>query len=57
MYCYKNLTKLQAIIYKGSLKQYKILIDNDINKMVRYGTNRIKRCNLSICTHLKRFSR
>ena len=54
----KTLLNSQAVcIYTDRLKQYKMLINNNIHKIDRYGTNRIERCNLSIRTHLKRFSR
>jgi insertion element IS1 protein InsB len=44
-------------IYTDKLKQYRYLIDPDIHKTRRFGTNHIERKNLSVRTHLKRLNR
>jgi IS1 family transposase len=44
-------------IYTDGLKHYQYLIDRDVHKISRYGTNHIERKNLSMRTHLKRLSR
>lgn len=51
-----TLSKPKAI-YTDGLRQYKYMIDSNIHRVKRFGTNRIERNNLSIRTHLKRLNR
>lgn len=44
-------------IYTDKLIHYQYIIPNNIHKTTRYQTNHIERKNLTIRTHLKRFSR
>lgn len=44
-------------IYTDKLKHYRYLIDKNIHKTKRFGTNYIERKNLSLRTHLKRLNR
>jgi insertion element IS1 protein InsB len=44
-------------IHTDRLKLYKLLIPSYLHSNKRYGTNNIKRNNLSVRTHLKRMSR
>lgn len=44
-------------IYTDKLKHYKYLIDENIHKTKRFGTNHIERKNLTLRTHLKRLNR
>ncbi len=44
-------------IYTDRLNIYRSLIPNTIHKIVRYGTNRIERKNLTLRMHLKRLNR
>ena len=53
-----NIVTLRpASIYTDKLNIYKGLINQNIHKTNRYGTNRIERNNLSIRTHIKRLNR
>lgn len=50
-------TSNAAAIHTDGLKYYKYLIDKNIHKVKRYGTNRIERAHLTLRTRLKRLSR
>ncbi len=54
----KTILNAKAIqIFTDKLKNYQYLIPKEIHKTKRYETNGIERKNLSIRTHLRRFSR
>lgn len=46
-----------SYIFTDGLKNYRYLIDKAVHQVVRYGTNRIERFNLTLRTHLKRLNR
>ncbi|SMC70190.1 IS1 family transposase [Moheibacter sediminis] len=51
-----NLSKAK-FIYTDELKNYKFLIEKNIHKVKRFGTNSIERKHLTLRTHLKRLNR
>jgi len=44
-------------IYTDGLKNYQFLIQRNVHKVTRFGTNHIERFNLSLRVHLKRLNR
>ena len=44
-------------IYTDGLKEYRTIIPEEYHKVIRYGTNKIKRHHLTLRTHLKRLAR